>query len=93
MVKDEKKLKYQAVRSLFVNGGIKRMKDIEKLYPTMISKDLKINHSRYIQKLYKPDLFTIQQIQKLAALLEIDPILIINIILKQLNILDKGKRR
>ncbi|HEY8396789.1 MAG TPA: hypothetical protein VIK80_02540 [Flavihumibacter sp.] len=59
------------------------MKDIEALYPTLIAKSLGINHSRYIHKLYHPEEFTIKQITSLAKLLDVEPILIFTIILKQ----------
>ncbi|MBX2924123.1 MAG: hypothetical protein KF746_18125 [Chitinophagaceae bacterium] len=69
------------------------MKDIEKLYPTMIAKALGINHSRYIQKLYKPEEFSVKQIVELANLLDINAQLIIDVILKQLNSSNRIKKK
>jgi hypothetical protein len=85
MPKGEKNSQFVAVKSMFLSGSVKRMKDIEKLYPTLIAKSLHINHSRYVQKLYKPDGFTIGQIDQLAKLLDIDVQLILNVIINQLN--------
>lgn len=85
MTTEEKKTKYLALRSMFLSGQVRRMKDIEKIYPTMVAKDLGINHGRYVNKLYKPQEFSIKHIIILANLLEIDPQIIIKIILNQLN--------
>ncbi len=93
MSKGEKNSKFIAIKSMFLSGSVKSMKDIEKLYPTLIAKSLRINHSRYIQKLYKPEEFTIRQLDSLAKLLEIDIQMIINVIIKQLNSNSKGLRK
>lgn len=85
MAKGENETQYAAVRLMFLSNTIKRMRDIEKLYPTMVSKALGINHSRYIQKLYKPEEFSIKHIVRLANLLDINPQLIIDVIFKQLK--------
>jgi hypothetical protein len=85
MPKEEKNSQFLAIKSMFLSGSVKRMKDIEKLYPTMVAKSLRINHSRYIQKLYKPDSFTIRQLDDLAKLLDIDIQLILEVVIKQLN--------
>jgi hypothetical protein len=83
MAKTEKKTKFLAIRSLFVQGSITRMKDLEELYPTAIAKKLQINHSRYIEKLYKPDGFSIKQVKELASLLDLDPRVIFEVIISQ----------
>lgn len=78
---------------MFLSGSVKRMKDIEKLYPTMVAKSLGINHSRYIQKLYKPEGFTMGQLDGLAKLLDIDIQLILDVVIKQLNSTSKGFKK
>jgi hypothetical protein len=80
----EKTNQYLAIKSMFQSENVKKMRDIEKLYPTLIAKALRINHSRYIQKLYNPELFTIKQIFNLAKLLDLHPQLILNVIVFQL---------
>ena len=77
MTKEEKKTKYLALKSMFLTGQVLRMKDIEKIYPTMVAKDF--------NKLYKPQEFSIRHIIVLANVLEIDPQIIIKIIFAQLN--------
>ncbi len=69
------------------------MKDIEALFPTMVAKDLGINHSRYISKLYKPELFTYGQIFKLASLLNVEPQIISTVINNELSVSQKTKRK
>ena len=75
---------------MFDSNNVKKMKDIEKLYPTMIATDMGMNHGRYIKKLYKPEDFTIKQICKLASLAQVDPSLITNIILTEIS--NRSKR-
>lgn len=93
MPKEEKNSQFLAIRSMFLSGNVRRMKDIEKLYPTLVAKSLRLNHSRYIQKLYKPGGFTMQQLNELAKLLEVDIRLILDVIVPQLNSPTKGPKR
>jgi hypothetical protein len=93
MPKEDKSNQFVAIRSMFLSGSVKRMKDIEKLYPTLVAKSLGINHSRYIQKLYKPEEFSIKQIIALSSILELDPQTIIDIVLKQVNTFSKQGRK
>ena len=93
MAKADKKTQYLAIRSLFVSNNIQKMKDLEDLSPTAIAKHLKINHSRYIEKLYKPDTFTIKNIRAFATLLDLDPRIIIEVILKQVPSASNKKKK
>lgn len=93
MLKGEKNQQFVAIKSMFVSGSVRRMKDIEKLYPTGVSKAIGINHSRYIQKLYKPEEFKFKHIHDLAKLINIDIQLILDVIIKELNSPEIGKRK
>ena len=90
---DNQKNQFIAVKSMFLSGSVKRMKDIEKLYPTTIAKSLGINHSRYIEKLYRPDGFTLKHIIELANLIDINPQIILDVIIKQLATSIKSKKK
>lgn len=93
MPKGEKNSQFLAIKSMFLSGSVKRMRDIEKLYPTLLAKSLHINHSRYIQKLYKPEDFTIKQLGDMAKLLDIDIQVIIDVITRQMNFTNKLSKR
>ena len=93
MPKGEKSNQFIAIRSMFASGNVKRMKDIDKLYPTLVAKTLKINHSRYIQKLYKPEEFSIKQIFDLANILDLHPQVILDVIVKQLSSSNKSVKK
>jgi hypothetical protein len=93
MPTEEKKNPYKGVRSMFLADNVVRMRDIEDLYPTKIAKELKINHSRYIKKLYKPEEFTFKHIWKLSKLLDIDIQLIIDVIKRELNQVSKQAKK
>ena len=81
----EKKNTFKGVRSMFLAGQVNKMRDIEDLDPTNIAKSLKINHSRYIEKLYNPDGFTFKHIWNLSQLLQIDVQLIIDVIKREMS--------
>ena len=83
MAKEADKLKLQTIASVIKSGQIERMKQLETLYPTLVSKALKLNHSRYVDRLYYPEQFTIKQIRQFAALLDLPPQTLVTIILKQ----------
>lgn len=85
MPKGEKNQQFVAIKSMFSSGSVRRMKDIETLYPTGVSKAIKINHSRYIQKLHNPAEFKFKHINDLAKLIDIDIQLILDVIKKELN--------
>ena len=85
MATKDNELQYLALKSMFDSNNIKKMRDIEKLYPTMIATDMGMNHGRYIKKIHNPEEFTIKEICKLASLLQISPSIITNIILAELS--------
>ena len=91
MSQEEKDSRFRVLRSVFLDNSVKRMKDIEELYPTYIAKLLGINYSRYIDKLKKPETFSIKQVVLLADLIDINPQIIMNIILTQV-VADKKKK-
>ena len=69
-----------SVGTLFVSGKIGRMYDISELFPTKISKLLGINSERYSVKLSNPEKFTLSEILRFCYILDIDPILVVNVI-------------
>lgn len=93
MPREDKSNQFLAIRSMFLSGNVKRMKDIEKLYPTLVAKSLRMNHSRYIQKLYKPEEFTFKQVISFSNLLDIEASVIIEVILKQISSGKTARRR
>jgi hypothetical protein len=83
MAKDDDKQKWAIINSMLTTRKIEKMGDLKTLYPTFVSKALKMNHSRYMERLFKPDQFTIRHVRQLATLIGINPQVIIDIILKQ----------
>lgn len=84
MTRKETESQLISLKAMFESGSVTKMRDIEKLFPTRIAKELGMNHSRYVVKLKKPELFNVKQIVKLAALLNIPPELIMRIIFKEI---------
>jgi hypothetical protein len=85
MPKEERNNQFIAIKSMFISGSVRKMKDIEKLSPTKVAKALHMNHSRYIHKLYNPEQFKIIHLKDLANLLDLDIQIIWDVILKQVN--------
>ena len=91
MAKKETETQLLSIKAMFERGSVTKMRDIEKLFPTKVAKELGMNHSRYVVKLKKPELFNIKQIVRLASLLNISPELITGVIFKEIS-LNKGKK-
>lgn len=85
MPREVVKNQYAIIRSMFLSREVRKMRDVEKLYPTLIAKALGVNHSRYIQKLYKPEELSIKHFRDLANLLDIHPQVIMDIIMRELS--------
>jgi hypothetical protein len=81
----EEKNKFIAIRSMFISGSVRKMKDLEKQSPTHVARALGINHSRYIQKLYNPEEFTVLHLADMANLFEIDIQFIWEVVVRQLT--------
>ena len=92
MAKQDKEKQYLSLKSMFEANNVKKMRDIEKIYPTMVAMDLRTNHGRYINKLHNPENFTIKQIFKLASLININPTVIINIVVAEVSVKNKLKK-
>ena len=93
MSAEEKKNPFKGVRSMFLAGNVAKMRDIEDLNPTSIAKSLGINHSRYIEKLHKPEGFTFKHIWQLSKLLDIDVQQIIDVIKREMASSSKTSKR
>lgn len=93
MARETPQSKFVAIRSMFIAGTVSRMRDIESIYPSLVAKSLGINHSRYIEKLYKPERFSVKNILEMAALFELEPSLIFNVIVKQLTGTKAGRKK
>lgn len=89
MARKDKEQQYLALKSMFDSNYVKKMRDIEKLYPTMVASDMGMNHGRYIKKLHNPGDFTFKQIFKLASLINVSPTIITNIIVAELSVKTK----
>ena len=69
---------------MFEQGNVRQMRDLEKLFPTSVSRDLNMNHGRYIDRLHNPEKFSYQQIFKFSAIINVDPKLISDVIISEL---------
>lgn len=89
--KEKNNPKRTTLKSVFLTGSIKRMEDLREFSPTYVVHSLGFNHSKYLEKLGKPEMFTIKEIISIAELIDINPQIIMSIILNQLAA-DKKKK-
>jgi len=70
MVKD---IRYGAVQSLIEAKRIQRFKDIFEYLPkTVVARDLKLNYRSFVSKINAPHRWTIQDITRMADLMELE---------------------
>jgi hypothetical protein len=72
-----------SVKSMFETGEIIKMYQLAKLYPTKIITALGLNHSRYIDKLTRPEKFSIGEVIRFCLLTGADYNKVLQVILKQ----------
>lgn len=79
----EIELELRSIKSMFETGEIKKMYDISKLYPTKIIRALGLNHGRYIDKLAKPERFSIDEIIRFSRLIGVDHNKVLEVVLSE----------
>lgn len=77
-------IKILQVKLLFEKGLVKKMRDLEKVNPTIMAKYSGINHGRYSYKLSNPGKFTASEIVKIAYILDIDVSVLMTLISNQI---------
>lgn len=82
---------FKFIKAAFESGKVKKMSDLEKEKPTLISKLLGMNQGRYGAKLFKPHEFSPSEISRISIILDVDAGLIINLIKKGINCRRKEK--
>lgn len=80
-----KNIELEAIKALFEMNTIKKLSQLEKLSPTKISKRLKINYGRYIEKLHHPELFALKELFNLAQLIDIDIDVLLGVVIPEVK--------
>jgi hypothetical protein len=83
MAKDRR---YITVKNLITAGYIKSFSGIFDAIPkTVIARDLGMNNNRFTKLMNDVTLFRLEELYRLARLLEIDGMVLINLVVQQLN--------
>lgn len=82
-IEKEIDLSLRSIKSIFETGEVKKMYDIAPLFPTKITRALGINHGRYVDKLSKPEKFTIDEIVRFSRLTGVNLQKVMDVILKE----------
>lgn len=85
---------YKIGKSLILDGTIKTFMDIFEYVPkTNFADDMPMHHNTITSRIEQPETFTIQELTKIADLLDIDPMVIITLAFTQYNHERKGKKK
>jgi len=74
---------FGSIKSLFEKGYVKKMYEICPLHPTKVIKALGLNHGRYVNKLTKPEKFTINEIIRFSILIGVDHYTVLKVIVDE----------
>ncbi len=87
--------RYKAIKSLIESNSLKGLKEVFEIIPlTIVRVDMKINYNTLRRRVHSPGLLTIQDVNKLAELIEVSPSLIMQLAIadfKKNNTTRKGK--
>jgi hypothetical protein len=76
--------RYKGVRRLLLNNDLVELKDIVKFIPkTVVARDLGIDKQRFTQKLEHVEKMRLEELFRLAALLNVDNMELIKLVAKQ----------
>lgn len=79
--------RYKAIKSLIESNSLKGLKEIFELLPlTVVRVDMGINYNTLRRKVHSPGLLTIEDINKLSELIEVDPCLLTKLALSDLKL-------
>lgn len=81
--KKQNDVAFRSIKSLFEKGDIKKMYEISPLHPTKVIKALGLNHGRYVNKLTKPEKFTINEIIRFSLLIGVDHYMVLKVIVEE----------
>lgn len=87
--------RYKAIKSLIESNNLKGIKEVFEIIPfTIVRVDMKINYNTLRRRVFSPGLLTVDDINKLAELIEVDPCLITKLALMDLKktIIKKSKK-
>lgn len=91
MAKDRR---YNTVKNLITGGYIKSFSEILDTIPkTVVAHDLGMHHQTFDKLIKYPERFTFKDAFRIASLIEVDELVIINLIYSQCGIEKKIKRK
>jgi hypothetical protein len=91
MAKDKR---YNTVKNLITGGYIKSFSEILDTIPkTVVAHDLGMHHQTFDKLIKNPERFTFKDAYRIASLIDVDQLVIINLIHNQCGIEKKIKRK
>jgi len=82
----EKDKRYNTVKKLLNNNDLKSVEELLTIVPpTTVRNDLKISYQSFTKRTQSPEFFTLKELLRLAALIECNPRLIIDLVLNEVE--------
>lgn len=79
-----KDARYAGVRALLLQNGLSRFQDILDHIPDrVVYTDIRMGYKAWMNRFANPALFSIDELRRLAALIDIDPRVLVDLILKE----------
>lgn len=91
MEESAKNIEFEAIKAMFETGKIKKFTQLEKLSTTKLSKLLRINYGRYIEKLHNPELFALRELVNFAEIIDVDFKLLADVVVAEIVNKTKSK--
>lgn len=86
--------RYKAIKSLIETESLKSLKEIFEILPvTVVRVDMKVNYNTLRRRIDTPKLLTVEDIVKLASLIEVDPLKIMRLVIADLKLTSGSKKK
>ncbi len=89
-----KDLRYKTLRVMIETGNTQSLVEVFNIIPkTVIAADLGINYTRFLSRLRKPDEFTLNELIRLASLIEVENKVLLNLVLAEIEGKKAGRKK
>ena len=79
-----KDARYAGVRALLLQNGLSRFQDILNYIPDrVVYTDIQMGYKAWMSRVSDPALFSIAELRRMAALIDVDPRLLVDLILTE----------
>jgi hypothetical protein len=86
--------RYNIVKKLIMTGSLHSFEEFLEVLPaSVLTADLRMHNQTFAKQVQNPELFTYRTSIKIAALLEVEPKLIVDFIFSQIDLDNKARKK